>query len=241
MALYRIADFIIDIKNRYEHTSRQCAAYLAPEGSVPDFSVEVSEEEIDASLAEVGKFSRGYHESISIYRKICTEVLHHGGMLMHAAVVGVDGCAYAFSAKSKTGKSTHISLWRECFGDRVTVINGDKPILRVKDGKIYAYGTPWCGKEGWNTNTSAPLTALCFLERSPDNYIHPLDSGEALDRIMHQLLRPRGIAEMDLTLQFTDLLLRTVPTFVLGCNISHEAAELSFRTLTAVKGDKHED
>ena len=36
MALYRIADFTIDIKNRYEHTALQCAAYRAPEGSTPD-------------------------------------------------------------------------------------------------------------------------------------------------------------------------------------------------------------
>lgn len=237
MALYRIADFTIELRNRYEHTAKQCAAYLAPVGATPDFSVEVSEEEIDASISEAGKFSRGYHESICMYRHIATEILHHGGMLMHAAVVEVDGHAYAFSAKSKTGKSTHISLWRECFGERVHIINGDKPILRIRNGRIYAYGTPWCGKEGWNANTCAPLTALCFLERSPDNYIHPLESSAALDRIIHQLLRPRDAAEMDLTLQFTDLLLRNVPTFVLGCNISHEAAELSFHTLTAVKGD----
>ena len=237
MALYRIADFIMDIKSRYQHIPRQCAAYLAPEGSVPDFTIEVSEEEIDASLTASGHSSRGYHESICAYRHIATEILQHGGMVMHAAVVGYDGGAYAFSAKSTTGKSTHISLWRECFGESVTVINGDKPILRIRDGKVYAYGTPWCGKEGWNTNTSAPLTALCFLERSPENYIHPLDTSEAFNRIVHQLIRPRDAAQMDLTLQFTDLLLRTVPTFVLGCNISHEAAELSFRTLTAVKGE----
>ena len=237
MALYRIADFTMELKNRYEHTARQCAAYLAPAGATPDFTVEVSEEEIDESLAAVGKFSRGYHESICMYRHIATEILHHGGMLMHAAVVGVDGRAYAFSAKSKTGKSTHINLWRECFGERVTVINGDKPILRIRDGKIYAYGTPWCGKEGWNTNTSAPLSALCFLERSPNNYIYPLESSAAFDRIIHQLLRPRGAKEMDLTLTFTDILLRTVPCYVLGCNISHEAAELSFGTMTAEKGD----
>ena len=237
MALYRIADFIIDIKNRYAHAAKQCEDYLAPEGSVPDFSVEVTEEEIDRAQFEVGKFSRGYHESIVIYRKICTEITHHSAILMHAAVIGFDGSAYAFSAPSGTGKSTHISLWRECFGERVTVINGDKPILRIRDGKVYAYGTPWCGKEGWNTNTCAPLAAICFLERSAQNRIRELNTSEALDLIMHQLLRFKTAAEMDLTLQFTDVLLRTVPTFLLGCNISHEAAELASRTLTAAKGE----
>lgn len=241
MAFYRIADFVIDLRNRYEHVATQCRNYVAEEGAIPDFSVEVSEAEIDAADAEAPGFSRGYHESICMYRKLCTEILHYDAMLMHAAVVAVDGQAYAFSAKSGTGKSTHIMLWRRRFGERVTVINGDKPILRLKEGRIIAYGTPWCGKEGWNTNSSAPLGALCFLERSPENSIRQLNSAEALDRMIHQLLRPRGAAEMELTLRFTDVLLRTLPVFLLGCNISDEAAELSFRTLTSTKGKGHED
>ena len=240
MPFYRIADFTVEFQNRYPRLERQCAAYRLPDGTgnaTPDFRISVSEEEIDASEKESPGFSRGYHESICMYRKLCTCILHRDAMLIHAAVVACDGYAYAFSAKSKTGKSTHIALWRRCFGDRVSVINGDKPILRLHaDGQIFAYGTPWCGKEGWNTNTSAPLAALCFLEQSPENRIRPLSSSEALDRILHQLLRPRNAAEMDLTLRFTDILLRKVPIFLLGCNMKPEAAELSFRTLTAVKG-----
>ena len=31
-----------------------------------------------------------------------------------------------------TGKSTHARLWRETFGDRVWMINDDKPLLRIE-------------------------------------------------------------------------------------------------------------
>ena len=62
-----------------------------------------------------------------------------------------------------------------------------------------------------------------------------MDSSEAVERIFHQLLRPKNATELDLTISLTDALLRTVPIYVLGCDISREAAELSFRTLTAIK------
>lgn len=79
-------------------------------------------------------------------------------------------------------------------GDDVTVVNGDKPILRWRNGEaaeakgagapsetpggeaaettcdqpvgeFIAYGTPYCGKENWGQNTSVPLRAVCFIER----------------------------------------------------------------------------
>ena len=233
MAIYRIADLNIDIRNRYPQVNRQCAAYLAPPDAVADMTLSVEEEEIDRAVALQPQFSRGYHESICLYRHLCTAMLHHRAFLMHAAVVKYNGGAYAFSAKSGTGKSTHIALWRQYIGEDVTIINGDKPILRQAEDSFIAYGTPWCGKEGWNRNDCAPLRAICFLERSTENYIRKLTAAEAVERIFHQLLRPKTAAEMDLTVSLADALLRTVPVYLLGCNISREAAELSFRTLTA--------
>ena len=236
MAVYRLADLNIEILPRYQHILHQCKDYLAPEGSIPDLTVEVSEAELARAMEASPGFGPGYIESIEAYRRLCTAVLPFEAFFVHAAVVEVDGLAYAFSAQSGTGKSTHIALWRECFGDRVHVINGDKPILRHRaDGGFTAYGTPWCGKEGWHENRSAPLAGICFLERSPENYIHPLAPSEALDRIFSQLLRPKTRREAEMTLTLTDLLLREVPMYVLGCNISHEAAELSFRTMTENK------
>lgn len=235
MTVYRIADFLIGIRAHYPFLDQQCRDYRAEEGAVPDFTIEVSEEEVRASLEQLGRFSPGYHESICVYRHICTAILHRDAMLMHAAVVGVDGRAYAFSAKSGTGKSTHIGLWQQCYGDRVTVINGDKPILRLLDGRFVAYGTPWCGKEGWNTNRGAELAALCFLERSPDNFIRRMEPSDAVDRVFHQLLRPSDAEEMEITLRLTDRLLREVPIYRLGCNISEEAARLSYETLTGTR------
>ena len=57
-------------------------------------------------------------------------MLGYDAFLFHAAVVSYAGCGYAFAAKSGTGKSTHVAQWMHALGDRVTVVNGDKPLLR---------------------------------------------------------------------------------------------------------------
>ena len=152
---------------------------------------------------------------------------------MHAAVIGVGDKAYAFTAKSGTGKSTHIALWKRFLGDRVSVINGDKPILRFIDGKLYAYGTPWCGKEMWNTNMRAELNGLCFLERAKENKIVKITPMEASPLVMKQILIPNDAEGVIKTFEMVDKMLSITNLWRLGCNISQEAA---IKAYMAVRG-----
>ena len=112
------------------------------------------------------------------------------------------------------------------------MINGDKPFLREKDGIFTVYGSPWCGKEGWNKNVSAPLAALCFLSQAKENSIVPLGAHEATARVFAQMLKPSSEEGVRGCLRLADLLIRNVPIYHMGCNISEEAAELAFRTMT---------
>ena len=119
-------------------------------------------------------------------------------------------------------------LWRKHFGADVHVVNGDKPIMKFVDGQLYAYGTPWCGKEGWQNNTSVPLKALCFVERSENNRIRMIGADEAVMLMFHQILTPSDLETVDALFPLIDRTLREVPCYVLGCNISEEAAEVSY-------------
>lgn len=96
-----------------------------------------------------------------------------------------------FAAKSGTGKTTHCKLWLDTFPD-ARIINGDKPLVRISDEKVFIYGTPWCGKENYNINSKAPLKAVCFLERAEQNSIDRISKSEAVARIMPQLLIPKN-------------------------------------------------
>ena len=234
MPIYRIADFLWDIEPKHELVSRIAAPYLVG-AQKPDFAIRVSEEALLKARDELPTASDGYIESICTYRALCDVASRHGAMLLHSATVKVGGKAYAFSAPSGTGKSTHIRLWRKFYGERVAIINGDKPLVRERDGIITAYGTPWCGKEGWNANDSAPLAALCFIERAETPSIRPLSAEEAVTRVFGQLLKPthkEGVAEV---LRLTDILIRSVPLYLLSCDISEAAARLSFETLTGLR------
>ena len=74
---------------------------------------------------------------------LCTVPL--GAIAIHSSVLVKDDFAVLCLGESGTGKSTHTRLWREHI-DGAFLLNDDSPFLRVEDGKVWAYGSPWSGK-----------------------------------------------------------------------------------------------
>ena len=241
----KIADFIIEIDNKYSYIEKFCSKYIY-NGEEKDFSAtctmeDIYKEERDAQgdeevrltlerMSEQGKYA--YLECTCIYRAICLQLPERNAFVMHAATIEVDGYGYAFTARSGTGKSTHISLWKKLLGDKVQIVNGDKPIVRLIDGVFYAYGTPWCGKEGWNRDTRAPLKGLCFVERAIENRIEKMPLDLAATRIMKQILIPTDAMGAINTFDLVDKMLNKVNCWLLGCNISLEAAEVAYKAMS---------
>ncbi len=237
MFVIKIADIRIGINNTYEYVKKQCSGYIVDEE--PDFCVSVTRQQlIEEKKLYDFELEMGYIESVCIYREIALKLPSYNAFLMHASVVAVDGVAYAFSAKSGTGKTTHTRLWHELLGNRMTVVNGDKPILRFLDGVLYAFGTPWAGKEMMNTNTSAPLGGICFLHQSPENTITRLIPKTALERVVHQILIPKDPLIAATTLDLVSKMLTNIPLWSLGCNISADAAKLCFETMSSATQEK---
>ena len=91
-------------------------------------------------------------------------------LLVHASVVRHNGVAYAFTAKSGTGKSTQVANWiRNIEG--CDIVNDDNPIFRFIDGKAVLYGSPWSGKTPCYRNITVPLAALMLIKRDERNYV----------------------------------------------------------------------
>lgn len=228
----KIADLVVRIYNKYEFVKRQCAEYIVPDDTKMDFTVSASTEDInrEREIAE-GDFSNGYLESICIYRNICRRMPLFDGFLLHAAVAKVDGVAYAFTADSGVGKSTHLRLWKTLLGEKMSIINGDKPIIRVIDGKVFAYGTPWCGKEGFNSNDFAPLKAICFLERGEINKIKACPSNAVLGKLLNQLIISDKPEIAEKLLDLLNITLSNIDLWRLKCNMDISAAKLSYNTM----------
>ena len=220
MLIVGIAGLVIGIEHRYPYLGKHCAAYETD--GTPDFSVTVTQEMIEAERAKAvdvpAGADDGYFESLSAAREIAHRLPAYGAFLFHAAVIGYKDEAIAFTAPSGTGKSTHIKNWKRAFGDDVRIVNGDKPILRFSpDGTLFAYGTPWAGKEGWNRNVGLPLRAVVFLERGKENAIVPLSPADAAIPLMNQILLESDPGTVASTLSLADRMLGQVGLFRLAC------------------------
>lgn len=229
MALYRIADLTLDITPKYGYLADMCAPYLA-DGGTPELCISVSDAEIMAESAPDVPSHPGYLESLAVYRKIAERLADFDGFLCHGAVIAENGRGYMFCAPSGTGKTTHVRLWQKEFPDTV-VINGDKPIIRRQGAQWIAYGTPWAGKEGLQTNLGVPLGGICMLERAKENTVHAIDPDDRLTALARHVYFPHD-ARAAKTVALLASATAAVPLFSLGCNISPQAAHLSHSTMT---------
>ena len=171
------------------------------------------------------------------------QLLKYNGLMLHASAVAMDGNAYLFSGPCGRGKSTHTRLWQSAFGEAASVFNDDKPALRRLDTGWFAYGTPWCGKDGINKNEKWPLAGICFLKKAEHNRIRQLTSEEVLPLLLGQTtyrLRPEN---MNLLLTHVDRLLQEIPVYELENTPIESAARLSYETMRPDKpqtGEPHE-
>ena len=167
------------------------------------------------------------------------KLIEFGGMMLHASAVVVDDRAYLFSAPSGTGKSTHTELWLRLFGTDAYILNDDKPALRVVDGTLYAYGTPFSGKYDISENRRVPLAGIAFIERSETNSIARMAQNKAIYSLLNQTARPASVSLYSVLLQNLDRVLRLTPIYQLKCNMDIEAAHVAYETMR--KGNCDED
>ena len=228
----RIADLTVRITGLQEHTRDFCHDFLIDSEDF-DIWVTASDEDVQGEIARhIEGGSPRFFEKIYVYRQIAEKLPQFNRFVFHGAAVEVDGKGYIFAAPSGTGKSTHVALLKKHFGDRVKIINGDKPILKVGENCVKVCSCPWSGKEGWQRNTSAPLGGIILLERSAENSIRKIEPAEYLEKLVLQAFLPEDGESFLKTLELMDTMSKCVPFYLLGCNISKEAAQTSYKMMT---------
>lgn len=232
-----IAGKNIRIYSRFDIMRRYCRFYLTDEA--PDFEIRVSDEEIAFEQEksrredllegrEVIEHPISYLESLAIYRAIAEKMLEFDTILFHGSALSVDGQGFLFTAKSGTGKSTHTGFWRQTFGDRVVMVNDDKPLLRITDEGVIVCGTPWDGKHRISTNTMVPLKGLCILTRAEENFVERITAEEAMPMLLQQTQRSPKPANMIKILQLLHKLTEKTGLYRLGCNLDPKAAMVAY-------------
>lgn len=228
MDTFAIGRIPIRLQTRYSYVLEMCEPYLTSEK--PWFTVSASEQELLDEQADTD-FSLDYCESICLYRKIALKLIEYDAFVLHAAVIRIGDKGFAFTGKSGAGKSTHTKLWKDYFGEKATIINGDKPVIRKIKNQFVAFGTPWCGKEGWQTNDSVPLSSLSFIEQGKANKIHRLNTSEIVGKLFHQVLFPEKKEETLRFMELLNLFVEDIPIYELTCTISNEAVRTAYKQM----------
>jgi len=125
--------------------------------------------------------------SIDTVLRICHSLAlaEKGGFLVHAASAVRGGSAFVFAGVSGAGKTT---ISRVAPRD-ATFLTDEISYIRPDEAGYRAYGTPFAGEMGRaGENMSAPLKALYFLEKGPENRIEPVERAQAVRELMRHIL-----------------------------------------------------
>jgi hypothetical protein len=150
--------------------------------------------------------------------------MRHGFLPFHASAILYEGGSILFSAPSQTGKSTHAKYWKQAFPG-VEFLNDDKPLLRIEDGEIMVYGSPFSGKSSVNLNTQAPLTAIVFIKQGLSNDMRRIQGDEALKELMRNMLRPDDEKLWDDMILIINAIMDDIPLYTLEATHSVDAAK----------------
>jgi len=147
------------------------------------------------------------------------------------------GVGLLFVGHSEAGKSTIVKLIQ----DRAEILCDDRNIVRREgrgkgqgrdggageQGHFRVYGSWSHGEVPLVSPSSAPLRAILFIKRSPDNRLVPVtDRSEALKRLLACVIRPLETAGWwQKTLSVVEALAREVPCYVMEFDKSGRIVE----------------
>lgn len=236
--IYKIANLNIKINTLFGSTERFLKDYISDSF---DFDVEVTVNYADIKAERKncdGDFCDEYLETIALCRKLANLLPDFNGFLLHSSVVSVNGTGVCFAARSGVGKTTHTLFWKQLLGERLKIVNGDKPIVRIEKGLPIAFGTPWCGKENLSVNMFVPIRHICFIVRDKKNFVTVLDKKDAVNRILNQIYMPESAHSVVKTLALTDAFLKRSEIWEIHCLPDLNSAEVAYKTI--IEGEKNE-
>jgi hypothetical protein len=134
----------------------------------------------------------------AVLRIVHTLVLaQEGGFLIHAASAIRNGKAFLFAGVSEAGKTTISRLAppdATLLTDEISYVRKGVPKDSRKNARnqgngYVAHGTPFTGELAkLGENVSAPVSALYFLAKGPENRIDPVAPGEAVRELLANVL-----------------------------------------------------
>lgn len=182
----------------------------------------------EGSVSLTVDYPSGLWDSMLFYALNIPELLVRRDVFMlHCSYVICRGEALLFCAGKGVGKSTQAALWSRYRG--AEIVNGDRALLRLTDGGLKAYGTPYCGSSEIALDRAAPVGAVILLEQGQVNELERCQGRIALTRIVEQLSCETYQTEK--AVDFALGVCSGVPVYVLRCLPDVAAVSLLEETL----------
>lgn len=229
---YKIADLIVEYTAKYDELKRLSEQFIYNGERETDITLSVTDKQLENMLSRSveGTTISGI-ENLAMSSEFNRAAIKYGVMLVHSSALIYNNEAYLFSADSGVGKSTHTKLWLKAFGDKVHIMNDDKPVVRLYDDHAQAYGTPFDGGSGIALNESYPLKAIIFVERGEENSVRIPESKEIIQKLYFQTARMVNRETAEKMLVNLERLLHLTKFYVLTCNMDISAAYTAYNSI----------
>lgn len=137
----KLAGINIGVCASFLSSKNFCKDYIT--NDAPQINVEINATDIKAEdVASDEKYSENYLETLAIYRKIADALIDYDIILMHGSAVCVNGTCHILTGPSGAGKSTHAALLKRYAPENTTIINDDKPLIKISNTECEVFGTP---------------------------------------------------------------------------------------------------
>ena len=135
------------------------------------------------------------------------------GVEVHACgLVDSETGGHLFLGHSGAGKSTTTKLWQSLRNPKI--LSDDRIILRLQDGELWMYGTPWHGEAKFAMPGKARLNRIFILEHGDANDFAPLSRSRAVGEMFARCFPPfHSAAALARTVTFLDRMLDAVPCY----------------------------
>lgn len=243
----RIAGLVFHVRCQHPTTRQLCRDYLTGEDSPAQELIYITPGDIEGERQRLlRKKNPGEHleastpealERLHLCRRIAELLPKYDRVLFHGSSLSIDGRGVLFTAKSGTGKSTHTRNWRHVFGDRVKMVNDDKPFLHITQEGVTVYGTPWRGKHSLGENISAPLEVIYFVNRGEENRVESVTGRELYPLLLQQTYTPDDPKAMVKTMALVDRLSRNTRLLKLYCNMDPASALVACQGIDTELGE----
>ena len=209
---------LADSKIRYSFQNKETKYYFYPcikQSDETEYDIRVSEDRFDQFKKTFPNGTSDYFiELHALIGLTSAFLLKNMGCIFHGVAFIHRGYAWILTGPSGVGKTTQFLNWYTAYPGDISILNGDKPILKMENSRITVYPSPWNGKERMGDLKAAPLAGIVVLKQGNQNELKCIDPDLGIRKVFSQFwISPETNEEVYNLAAITDCIFRHYPVY----------------------------